>query len=209
MLSVTMIKKLKNFSIDVSFQVHNEIVVLFGPSGAGKTTILNGIAGLSQPDRGLIKLYNRMLFQTKTKPVPTQKRQIGYLFQDYALFPHMTVEKNIRYGMKEEELVNQLVDVVGIHHLLDSYPHQISGGEKQRVALVRALATKPKALLLDEPFSALDEKTRVECQDELLRLHQAWKIPVIMVTHHKEEAEKLGDRILWLEEGKLLNQALK
>lgn len=117
MLSVTMIKKLKNFSIDVSFQVHNEIVVLFGPSGAGKTTILNGIAGLSQPDRGLIKLYNRMLFQTKTKPVPTQKRQIGYLFQDYALFPHMTVEKNIRYGMKEEELVNQLVDVVGIHHL--------------------------------------------------------------------------------------------
>jgi len=209
MLTVEMTKKLKKYTLNVSFQVHQEIIVLFGPSGAGKTTILNGIAGLTQPDRGLIQLHDRILFQTKTKPVPTQKRQIGYLFQDYALFPHMTVKKNIQYGMKEEKLVRQLVDVVGIHHLLDSYPHQISGGEKQRVALVRALATKPEALLLDEPFSALDEKTRVECQDELLRLHQAWKIPVIMVTHNKEEAEKLGDRILWLEEGKLLNQVLK
>jgi molybdate transport system ATP-binding protein len=192
MLSVTMTKKLKNYSLDVSFQVHNEIVVLFGPSGAGKTTILNGIAGITHPDQGFLQLNDRVLFQTKKKALPIQKRRIGYLFQDYALFPHMTVKKNIHYGMKEEDLVDQLVDVVGIHHLLDSYPHQISGGEKQRVALVRALATKPEALLLDEPFSALDEKTRMECQDELLRLHAAWNIPVIMVTHNEKEAEKLG-----------------
>ena len=208
MLSVKLMKKLKNYSLDVSFKVHNEIVVLFGPSGAGKTTILNAIAGISNPDKGLIQLNDRVLFQTKRRAVPIQKRQIGYLFQDYALFPHMTVEKNIQYGSNEEGLVHQLADVVGIHHLLASYPHQISGGEKQRVALVRALATKPECLLLDEPFSALDEKTRVECQDELLRLHQTWKIPVIMVTHQKEEAEKLGDRILYMEEGKLLNKVL-
>lgn len=208
MLSVKLMKKLKNYSLDVSFKVHNEIVVLFGPSGAGKTTILNAIAGISNPDKGLIQLNDRVLFQTKRRAVPIQKRQIGYLFQDYSLFPHMTVEKNIQYGSKEEGLVYQLADVVGILHLLASYPHQISGGEKQRVALVRALATKPECLLLDEPFSALDEKTRVECQDELLRLHQTWKIPVIMVTHQKEEAEKLGDRILYMEEGKLLNKVL-
>ncbi|GAB3797847.1 ATP-binding cassette domain-containing protein [Virgibacillus kimchii] len=207
MLTVEMTKKLKNYTLEVSFQVRNEIVVLFGPSGAGKTTILNGIAGLSQPDRGLIQLHDRILYETKKKPLPIQKRRIGYLFQDYALFPHMTVEKNIKYGMKEEDLVQQLVDVVGIHHLLDSFPHQISGGEKQRVALVRALATKPESLLLDEPFSALDEKTRAECQDELMRLHKAWNIPVIMVTHQKKEADKLGDRILHLEKGRLLQQS--
>jgi molybdate transport system ATP-binding protein len=204
MLSVKMTKKLKNFSIEVSFKVHNQIVVLFGPSGSGKTTVLNTIAGITSPDKGLIQLNGRALFQTKRNALPVQKRRIGYLFQDYALFPHMTVEKNIQYGMKDTDLVKRLVDVVGIHPILESYPHQISGGEKQRVALVRALATKPEALLLDEPFSALDEKTRTECQDELLRLHEAWNIPVIMVTHNEREAEKLGNRILHIEKGKLI-----
>ncbi|MFA1819656.1 ATP-binding cassette domain-containing protein [Virgibacillus oceani] len=203
MLSVTMTKKLKHFSIDVSFKVHNEIVVLFGPSGSGKTTILNAISGITSPDQGVIQLNNRILFQTKKNALQIQKRRIGYLFQDYALFPHMTVKKNIQYGMKDKTLVKRLVDVVGIHPLLNSYPHQISGGEKQRIALVRALATKPEALLLDEPFSALDEKTRIECQDELLRLHAEWNIPVIMVTHNEREAEKLGDLILHIEKGRL------
>jgi len=206
LLSVTMTKKLKHFSIDVSFQVQKEVVVLFGPSGSGKTTILNAISGITNPDIGFIQLNDRPLFQTKRSALPVQKRQLGYLFQDYALFPHMTVKKNIQYGMKDTALVKRLVDVVGIHPLLHSYPHQISGGEKQRVALVRALATKPEALLLDEPFSALDEKTRIECQDELLRLHAEWNIPVIMVTHNEKEAEKLGDRILHIEKGKLINK---
>src|SRR5690625_1391908 len=201
-----MTKKLKHFSIDVSFQVQKEVVVLFGPSGSGKTTILNAISGITNPDIGFIQLNDRPLFQTKRSALPVQKRQLGYLFQDYALFPHMTVKKNIQYGMKDTALVKRLVDVVGIHPLLHSYPHQISGGEKQRVALVRALATKPEALLLDEPFSALDEKTRIECQDELLRLHAEWNIPVIMVTHNEKEAEKLGDRILHIEKGKLINK---
>jgi molybdate transport system ATP-binding protein len=201
-----MTKKLKHFSIDVSFQVQNEIVVLFGPSGSGKTTILNAISGITNPDKGFIQLNDRTLFQTKRNALPVQKRQLGYLFQDYALFPHMTVNKNIKYGMSDTDLVKRLVDVVGIQPILESYPHQISGGEKQRVALVRALATKPEALLLDEPFSALDEKTRIDCQDELLRLHAEWNIPVIMVTHNEREAEKLGDRILHIEKGKLINK---
>lgn len=204
MLQLAITKKLKNFSIDAEFTVGAEIVVLFGPSGAGKTTILNCIAGLTNPDAGTITLNNRPLYRTREKPTPVQRRNIGYLFQDYALFPHMTVEKNIKYGMRDEELLQKLIKVIGIGHLLDSYPHQISGGEKQRVALIRALATKPEALLLDEPFSSLDDKTRLECQNELLRLHETWKIPIIMVTHDREEAERLGNRILRMEKGKLV-----
>lgn len=206
MLTVAITKKLKNFSIDMKMTVTNEIVVLFGPSGSGKTTLLNCIAGLTQPDTGTIKLNRRILYQENRKMIPVQKRNIGYLFQDYALFPHMTVRKNIHYGMKDASLVEKLVEVVGIKSLLNSYPKQISGGEKQRVALVRALAMKPNVLLLDEPFSSLDEKTRVECQDELIRLHDTWKIPVILVTHNFDEAKKVGDRIVKIEKGRLVDK---
>lgn len=203
MLSVDIIKQRNNFSVKAAFDVGEEITVLFGPSGAGKTTILNCIAGLVHPDAGYIRLNERILFQTNRKPMPIQKRNIGYLFQNYALFPHMTVRKNIAYGMKDQALVDRLLTATRIHHLLDRYPKHISGGEKQRVALVRALATKPEALLLDEPFSALDSDTREECQNELLHLHALWKIPVVMVTHDEKEAEKLGDRILKITDGML------
>lgn len=202
MLTVTITKKLKNFSIDMQLNVTNEIVVLFGPSGSGKTTLLNCIAGLVHPDTGTIKLNRRMLYQENKKNSPVQKRNIGYLFQDYALFPHMTVEKNIYYGMKDAALVEKLVDIIGVRPLMKSYPKHISGGEKQRVALIRALAMKPDALLLDEPFSSLDEKTRIECQDELIRLHDSWKIPIILVTHNLDEAKKVGDRIVSIEKGR-------
>ncbi len=207
MLDVNINKQLPHFLLDIAFQVEDEILVLFGPSGAGKTTILNIIAGLEHPDTGHILLNERSFFQNGHKPLPTQKRNVGYLFQDYALFPHMTVAHNIAYGVDKKAqaeaslLINQLVEVLGIPHLLPKYPHQISGGEKQRVALARALATAPSLLLLDEPLSALDRETRLECQKELLRLHQIWKIPFIIVTHDLDEAKKLGDRILFLEHG--------
>ncbi|MFD1362660.1 ATP-binding cassette domain-containing protein [Lentibacillus salinarum] len=206
MLTVNIQKKLPSFSLDAQFDVERNIVVLFGPSGAGKTTILNCIAGIDQPDSGHITLNGRHLFQTHAKPVPIAKRNIGYLFQDYALFPHMTVDKNIRYGLKNERLLHHLSALTGIDHLRPKYPQQISGGEKQRVALVRALVTQPETLLLDEPFSSLDHETRVECQDELLRLHSTWDIPILLVTHDAEEAGKLGDRILHIDQGQLVRK---
>ncbi|WP_210471024.1 ABC transporter ATP-binding protein [Sporosarcina sp. 6E9] len=204
MLEVQIEKKLPHFSVDVNLMVDEEILVLVGPSGSGKTTILNAIAGLDHPDAGKIILNEQTFFSANEKPLPTQQRNIGYLFQDYALFPHMTVEKNIAYGVKKtdaEARIQQLVSTLGINHLQSKYPHQISGGEKQRVALARALATEPSLLLLDEPLSALDSKTRLECQDELKRLHEIWKIPFIIVTHDMLEAEKLGDKIIFLESG--------
>ncbi|MFF0826978.1 ABC transporter ATP-binding protein [Brevibacillus sp. NPDC003359] len=203
MLSVNIQKRLPDFILDVSFSVQKEIIVLFGPSGSGKTTILNSIAGLVHPDTGVIQLNENVYYREGQKPLPVQKRNIGYLFQDYALFPHMTVEQNVRYGLKKGHELNlaPLLSTVGIDHLLQKYPHQLSGGQKQRVALVRALATEPDILLLDEPLSALDADTRKQCQDELLRLHAMWNIPFLLVTHDREEAEKLADVILLIDNG--------
>lgn len=211
MLTVAIQKQLPDFLLDVKFCLNDEIVVLFGPSGSGKTTILNSIAGLITPDTGRIQLKETTFYEQGKKPLPVQKRNVGYLFQDYALFPHMTVEQNIRYGLKSGSGLQlaSLLTTVGIDHLVQKYPHQLSGGQKQRVALVRALATEPNILLLDEPLSALDADTRRECQDELLRLHERWRIPFLLVTHDREEADRLADVILKLENGKLVKQHVK
>jgi molybdate transport system ATP-binding protein len=170
------------------------------------------IAGLIRPDKGKIKLNESIFFSENTGMLLPQKRNVGYLFQDYALFPHMTVKKNIRYGLQQtnsplgEARVQRLLEVLDIQHLLMKYPHQISGGEKQRVALARALASEPSILLLDEPLSALDQASRFRGQDELLRLHKEWRIPTILVTHDIEEARKLGDRILYIEKGEIRHE---
>ncbi|GED51864.1 MULTISPECIES: ATP-binding cassette domain-containing protein [Brevibacillus] len=204
MLQVDFQKSLPEFQLSARFAVKDEIIVLFGPSGSGKTTILNCIAGLAHPEYGTIRLADRLFFDHKDNiKLPVQKRNVGYLFQDYALFPHMTVEKNIRYGMQRDAQgqVEELLQSVGIDHLLQKYPHQLSGGQKQRVALVRALATKPDILLLDEPLSALDADTRRQCQAELLRIHEKWRIPFLLVTHDRDEAERLGDLILTNRDG--------
>ncbi|RAL25779.1 ATP-binding cassette domain-containing protein [Thermoflavimicrobium daqui] len=212
MLSVKIRKQLTQFQLDIQFEVNQEILVLFGPSGSGKTTILNCISGLITPDTGQIQFNDQLFFQDGLRSLPPQERHIGYLFQDYALFPHMNVYKNITYGIKakkkaiSDSRLPSLIQVLKINHLLSKYPHQISGGEKQRVALARALATEPSILLLDEPLSALDQQTRLECQDELLRLHQIWEIPFIIVTHDIHEAKKLGDVILFLEKGKIIQE---
>ncbi|MGP7816671.1 ATP-binding cassette domain-containing protein [Niallia sp. 01092] len=205
MLAIQIKKHLPHFTLDMELVAENNIIILFGKSGSGKTTVLNCIAGLDHPDEGIIRLNDCVFYQTNEKPLKIQKRNIGYLFQDFALFPHMTVEKNIQYGMKSQELMDRLVHVIGIEHLLKKYPKQISGGEKQRVALARALSTEPKILLLDEPFSSLDQQTKNECHLELLRLHDIWKIPIIMVTHDYEEAKKLGSRILHMRQGQIVD----
>ncbi|WP_217587636.1 ATP-binding cassette domain-containing protein [Lentibacillus saliphilus] len=203
MLHVNIQKQLNHFTLDTAFEVGQEIVVLFGPSGSGKTTVLNSIAGLVKPDSGRIVLNERCLYEKGGLNLAPQHRQIGYLFQDYALFPHMTVWKNIMYGAKTEALAEKLMRQLGIDHLKTQYPLQISGGEKQRVAIARALATEPELLLLDEPFSALDDETRAKGHQELLNLHQLWKIPIVIVTHSHAEAEKLGDRIMYIHKGEL------
>lgn len=204
MLRVAIRKQLAHFELNVEFTLNSEIAVLFGPSGSGKTTILNSIAGLVKPDKGIIKLNGDSIYESPKVFTPIQKREIGYLFQDYALFPHMTVWQNIKYGMKNERFAKQLMAELKIAHLSGHDPVEISGGEKQRVALARALATEPKLLLLDEPFSALDETTRELSHEQLLKLHEQWKIPIIMVTHNRVEAEKIGDRILYLDQGKFI-----
>jgi len=205
MLTVRIQKQLTHFTLHTQFQVDEEIVVLFGPSGSGKTTILNCIAGLTKPEDGSITLNDRTFFESGKTYIPTQGRNVGYLFQDYALFPHMTVWNNIIYGMRNEGLAKQFMNDLQIGYLKDQFPHQISGGEKQRVAITRAIATEPDLLLLDEPFSALDEDTRKRCHEELLRIHKQWRIPTILVTHNREEAKQLADRILYLEDGKFVN----
>lgn len=213
MLKVNLEKNLEHYKLDVSFTVEEELVILFGRSGSGKTTLLNMLAGLLKPEQGEIGLGGRVLYQAGKVDLPPQQRNVGYVFQDYALFPHMTVEKNIYYGIKSKQLpisgdhLKRLIDIVGINHLLSKYPGEISGGEKQRVALVRALAYRPDLLLMDEPFSALDEKNRLQCHEEILRLKQEWQIPILLVTHDHDEASKLGDSILYMNDGKITQQA--
>lgn len=203
-------KKLPHFEMEIYVNITNGILVITGPSGAGKTTLLQCIAGLQNPSWGEITINNRVVFSNlKRTNVPARNRRIGYVFQDYALFPHMTIEKNALYGMpkrrgsgKNSLEVHDLLDTLGILHLRHRYPGQISGGEKQRVALARALMSSPELLLLDEPLSALDDDIRRTLQIELRRLQSQWTIPFIMVTHDDEEALLLGDQIIRIDKGR-------
>lgn len=208
MLAIDVIKKLPDFTLQVKFTIEHDILVLFGPSGCGKTTILRCIAGLTKPDEGRI-IYNGQVFYEKVTGafVPPSLRGVGYMFQDYALFPHMSVKNNIWYGVKQHgvkatEMYENLMGLLKIDHLTRRYVNQLSGGEKQRVALARALMAEPKILLLDEPLSSLDKETRLELQDELKKMQKLWEIPFILVTHDPDEAQSIGDHILFLEKGR-------
>lgn len=210
MLSVQIEHKLPQFTLDINFEVNNdEIAVLFGPSGSGKTTILDGVCGLIKLKNGSIQLNGRQLMKGGKSLVPVQKRKIGYVFQDYALFPHRTIWENIKYGMRNEKYTMELVQQLGVEPLLKQYPHEISGGEKQRTALIRALASEPELLLLDESFSALDEKTKYHSYEQLLAIHKKWQIPILLVSHNRQEVDLLADKILYIEKGKLVKQAYK
>lgn len=213
MLEVEITKKLPDFTLDLSFRLHNHTLVLFGPSGCGKTTTLRCIAGLTRPDAGYIALDGTVFFAAGDRVcVRPQARQVGYMFQDFALFPHMNVRDNIMYGARQHcadttHLYRQLLAVLRLEHLTQRRVQHLSGGEKQRVALARALMTKPRLLLLDEPLSALDAPTRREIREELKKIRAYWQIPFIVVTHDREEAAVLGDEIIYMARGKRLPAA--
>lgn len=214
MLKVRIKKILPDFDLEMDFEVKNNITVLFGPSGCGKTTTLRCIAGLERPDAGKIMLDDQSFFSSVEKIfIPPRERGVGYMFQDYALFPHMSVESNILYGVKKkdntsQQLYRELIYLLKIEPLIHRGIKQLSGGEKQRVALARALMANPKILLLDEPLSALDSETRLELQDELKNMQSIWGIPFIMVTHDREEAEKLSDQTIYMNKGKRINNMI-
>ncbi|MFN4319357.1 MAG: sulfate/molybdate ABC transporter ATP-binding protein [Aquificaceae bacterium] len=195
-----------DFWLDVELELGAEFVVLLGPSGSGKTTLLRTIAGLEAPQEGYIEVNGNVWFDSKKGiNLPPQKRHVGFVFQDYALFPNMSLLENVMYAMKKRDKGKalELLKKVKLENLKDKKPIKISGGQKQRVALIRALAREPQVLLLDEPLSALDEDLRNELQEELKTFQREYAIPTLMVTHSKEEAFKLADRIIKIEEGKI------
>lgn len=199
----------KAFMLDVSFEMGNELIVLFGPSGSGKTTLFKCISGITEPDSGKITVGNKVYFDKDQKiNLSIQKRSLGYVFQNYTLFPHMNVRKNIECGLKDwdredrEKRVMEMLNLLHIEELETRYPSQLSGGQKQRVALARALAPKPEILLLDEPFSALDMEIRTKLAEKIKSLQKKIEIPLLFITHNLEEAFLMADRILILYDGK-------
>jgi molybdate transport system ATP-binding protein len=183
-----------------------ELVALFGPSGAGKTTLLRMLAGLTNPDWGEIKFGNEVWFDASKKiSLPPQKRHIGFMFQDYALFPNMTVKENIEYAqpVKNSNRAENLIHSFGLSEFSNRKPAKLSGGQKQRVALARALAREPKLLILDEPLSALDAGLRSSLQDEIRKAHLHNKTTTLMVSHDLAEVFRLADTVICLENGKV------
>lgn len=186
-----------------------ELLCVFGHSGAGKSTLLRMLTGLTKPDKGTIVCGDEVWFDSEKKiNLPPQKRNVGFMFQDYALFPNMTVEKNIRYGQKvrNDGEIEKLLHAFDLIELRNQPPHKLSGGQKQRVALARALASKPNVLLLDEPLSALDWEMRQELQDEIIKAHLMLNTITLLVSHDIQEVEKLASNVMVLRHGKVIKQ---
>jgi molybdate transport system ATP-binding protein len=211
-LEIKVKKRLGRFTVDVSFSSGVAgVTALFGRSGAGKTSVINMVAGLFPPDEGLIVVNGRKLFDSEQSiDVPPAKRRCGYIFQDGRLFPHLTVKANLTYGMKlvprAERYVSydQVVELLGISHLLTRRPAKLSGGEKQRVAIGRALLTSPSLLLMDEPLASLDIARKGEVLPFIARLPREFSIPILYVTHSMDEILNLADTVSFLESGKVV-----
>ncbi|MGB0024562.1 MAG: molybdenum ABC transporter ATP-binding protein, partial [Candidatus Sulfotelmatobacter sp.] len=203
----------REFSLDVEFNAGPGFTILFGPSGAGKTTLLDCVAGLATPDAGRISIGERILFDANTSvQVPVARRGLGYVLQDLALFSHLTVEQNTEYGLAHlprsarKQRATAMLQEFRIDHLRQQLPAKISGGERQRVALARALVTDPCILLLDEPLAALDASTKARIIDDLRRWNQVHRIPILYVTHSREEVTALGERVLVMDQGRIIAQ---
>lgn len=203
MLDIEIEVQLSDLQLAVTLQVPPGVTVLFGASGAGKTSIVNAIAGLLRPDRGRIELGDRVLFDNAVH-MPPHRRKVGYVFQDARLFPHMTVEQNLTYGGRHR--FDERVELLGLRGLLDRRPAGLSGGEKQRVALGRALMSDPEVLLLDEPLAALDGPRKAEVLPYLQDMARSAGVPVVYVTHAMAEVIQLADRIVILDAGSVAMQ---
>jgi molybdate transport system ATP-binding protein len=210
-----MVSRGRSFTLKAAFSSDTQFVVLFGPSGSGKTMTLQSIAGLITPDLGRIALKGRVLYDSTSRVnIPARHRGIGYLFQDYALFPHLTVLENVGFGLgrkwprglckQDRREIEGFLEIFEIAHLADSLPLDLSGGQKQRVALARALIRKPDLLLLDEPFSALDTLLRAKLRKKLLQIQSRFNIPVIMITHDPEDIEAFAETVVTYEAGRTL-----
>lgn len=203
----------REFVLQAEFQAKPGFTILFGPSGAGKTTVLDCVAGLATPDSGRIAIAERVLFDAaRSIDFPVAKRRVGYVFQSLALFPHLTVEKNVQYGLahlpqaERATRASAILQAFRIAHLAQHYPREISGGESQRTALARTLVTNPAVLLLDEPLAALDAATKAKIIDDLRLWNRAHRIPILYVTHSRDEVFALGERVIVLDTGRIVAQ---
>jgi molybdate transport system ATP-binding protein len=212
-LEVDIQKRLGELALAAKFESSGLVTGLFGPSGAGKTSLVNMIAGLMKPDGGRILLGNDVLDDTASRHhVPAHRRRIGYVFQDSRLFPHLSVRQNLDYGRRmngfarDEDEVAKTIALLDIADLLDRRPAQLSGGEKQRIALGRALLSKPKLLLLDEPLGSLDEERKSEILPFLIRLRDEANVPMVYVSHDAGEMRQLATNIVMLKRGVIVAQ---
>jgi molybdate transport system ATP-binding protein len=210
-LSVEVFKQVNGFTLDIEWQIGNELAVLFGYSGAGKSMTLQLIAGLMKPDKGFVRLNNRSIFDSasNTDLLP-QERSVGYVFQDLALFPHMTAFNNILFGSnglcksEKRKRAGDMIEAFHLEGLEKKYPAELSGGQKQRVAFARALIRRPDVLLLDEPFSALDNPIRIEMRRFLRDIKNRFDVPIVLVTHDVTEAFTVADTVIVYSNGKVV-----
>lgn len=204
----------RNFTLDANFNSEDELSVISGPSGSGKSVTLQAIAGLLKPDSGFISIGDRVLYDSASGiNLPTQQRRVGYLFQDYALFPHLTITQNVGFALKYYGLkhrvtepyysLDELLQIFELQELAESFPRQLSGGQKQRVALARALIVKPCVLLLDEPFAALDPLLRDKMREELLKLQARFQVPMIIITHDPDDVAVFAGTLFLFEHGQV------
>ncbi|MBI5018620.1 MAG: ATP-binding cassette domain-containing protein [Deltaproteobacteria bacterium] len=204
----------RTFALGAAFSSEEDLVVLFGPSGSGKTLTLHAIAGLLTPDAGRIEVGGEVLFDSASGVnVPARRRGIGYVFQDYALFPHRTVRQNVGFGLRglwpralspsDTRRVDELLEVFELSALAGAVPRDLSGGQRQRVALARALVRDPKLLLLDEPFSALDPLLRARTRSEFLKVREHFRVPVVVITHDPDDVDALAETLVVYEAGRV------
>lgn len=197
--------------LDIDCEIEaGQLVTLYGKSGAGKTSTIRMLAGLMQPDKANIEVNGTTWFDTdKRINLQSQKRKVGFVFQDYALFPNMTVVQNLMFALKKgqpPQIIHELIDIVELGDLQNRKPNTLSGGQKQRVALARALVQKPELLMLDEPLSALDYEMRYKLQDYILKVHREYKLTTLLISHDIAEIKRMADRVLMIENGRLIRK---